>query len=269
MKPIIATPLCVLCLSLALAAPPSPIPPTTLQDWALLVERPEDIPRVLSLATAPAPAPDAPDIGPITPVFTAPGELPHLRILHDGAHYDLPLRHTDVQAELTGFAAAVTVTQCYANPFTFPIEAVYVFPLPEILAVDAMRIKVGDRVIEAEVRNAETPAASTRRPRPPATPPRCSSRSAPTSSPSPSPTSRPAPTSTWSSTTSRPSPTTPARPNSSSPWSSARASSPAPRSTSARAPAASPTPTRSPTPRASPRPSPAPARAPATTSRCR
>ncbi|MCB9727873.1 MAG: TonB family protein [Deltaproteobacteria bacterium] len=119
----------------------------------VVIDKPADIGRVLQLAGAgPALDGEAPELGPMVPVMTNPGELPRLRIAHDGAMYDLPLRHTDVQAELVGFAAGVTVTQRYANPFAFPIEAVYVFPLPESSAVDDMRIVIGERVIRGEVR---------------------------------------------------------------------------------------------------------------------
>ncbi len=157
MTRLIAPVVCVLSLTLGFAlAALADSPDDTSGSRASLIEKPEDISRVLRLVGDPAPdvtaAPDAPEIGPIVPVFTNPGELPRLRIEHDGATYELPLRHTDVAAEVIGFAAGVTVTQRYANPFAFPIEAIYVFPLPENSAVDAMRIVIGERVIQGEVR---------------------------------------------------------------------------------------------------------------------
>lgn len=157
MARLIAMVVCVCCLTPGLGMPAlADSPDAASGSRALLIEKPEDISRVLRLAGDPGPdltaAPDAPEIGPIVPVFTNPGELPRLRIAYEGATYELPLRHTDVAAEVVGFAAGVTVTQRYANPFAFPIEAIYVFPLPESSAVDAMRIVIGERVIEAEVR---------------------------------------------------------------------------------------------------------------------
>lgn len=84
-------------------------------------------------------------------VLTEPGDLPRLKVETDGKQLELPLKHTHVSAEITGFVTQVTVTQTYQNPFQYPIEAIYVFPLPENSAVDDMKIRVGDRLIEAEI----------------------------------------------------------------------------------------------------------------------
>ncbi len=43
----------------------------------------------------------------------------------------VPLKHTDVKANIAGAIASVEVTQQFFNPFSGKIEAVYVFPLPE------------------------------------------------------------------------------------------------------------------------------------------
>jgi Ca-activated chloride channel family protein len=66
-----------------------------------------------------------------------------------------PLEHTDVRTEISGFVARVIVTQTFSNPFPDPIEAVYTFPLSDSGAVDAMRIRTGDREIRGEVRRRE------------------------------------------------------------------------------------------------------------------
>ena len=83
-----------------------------------------------------------------------PGELTVLRI--DGKTPDepleLPLRHTDVRISVTGFVARATVTQHYSNPFEAPIEAVYVFPLPDQAAVDGMTMQIGEKVIRGEIK---------------------------------------------------------------------------------------------------------------------
>ena len=47
----------------------------------------------------------------------------------------LPLKHTSVTANITGFFATVDVLQQFHNPFGTKIEAVYVFPLPQNAAV--------------------------------------------------------------------------------------------------------------------------------------
>src|SRR4030095_5754888 len=62
-----------------------------------------------------------------------------------------PLVHTDLTATVSGFAARVAVTQVFRSPLSEPVEAVYTFPLSERGAVDAMTMKTGDRVIEAEI----------------------------------------------------------------------------------------------------------------------
>src|SRR3989338_7735567 len=68
---------------------------------------------------------------------------------------EFPLKHTDVRAEIYGFISRVTVTQEFVNPYTEPIEAVYTFPLPQNAAVDAMEMKIGERVIKAQIKKRE------------------------------------------------------------------------------------------------------------------
>lgn len=68
---------------------------------------------------------------------------------------EFPLKHTDVQAEVSGMVARVTVKQLFHNPYNEKIEAVYVFPLPNDSAVDDMLIKVGDRTIKGLIKKRE------------------------------------------------------------------------------------------------------------------
>jgi Ca-activated chloride channel family protein len=63
-----------------------------------------------------------------------------------------PLRHTDVQAEISGYVARVTVTQDFENLLGERIEAVYTFPLPANAAVDDMTIHAGERVIKGKIK---------------------------------------------------------------------------------------------------------------------
>ena len=58
-----------------------------------------------------------------------------------------PLDHTDVQVDISGFIARVTLTQRFHNPTNTPIEAVYVFPMSDRAAVDAMEMRIGDRTV--------------------------------------------------------------------------------------------------------------------------
>lgn len=78
---------------------------------------------------------------------------PGLNVLTpDGKQQAFPLRHTEVIAKVAGNVSRVEVTQTFANPFDKPLEAVYVFPLPDEAAVDDMEIRVGDRMIRGTIK---------------------------------------------------------------------------------------------------------------------
>lgn len=66
-----------------------------------------------------------------------------------------PLKHTDVQAAVTGSLARVTVTQEFHNPYSDKIEAVYVFPLPQNAAVADMTMRIGERTIKGQIKRRE------------------------------------------------------------------------------------------------------------------
>src|SRR6476620_2589625 len=66
-----------------------------------------------------------------------------------------PLKHTDVQAKISGYLARVDVTQEFVNPGPGKIEAVYKFPLPPMSAVDDMRMQVGDRTVIGKIKPRE------------------------------------------------------------------------------------------------------------------
>ncbi len=63
-----------------------------------------------------------------------------------------PLEHTDVQVDISGFIARVTLTQRFKNPTNTPIEAVYVFPMSDRAAVDAMDMRIGDRTVTGVIK---------------------------------------------------------------------------------------------------------------------
>lgn len=63
-----------------------------------------------------------------------------------------PLLETDVEIRVTGPVARASVRQTFTNPSSDWAEGVYVFPLPEDAAVDHLRMRVGDRVIEGVIR---------------------------------------------------------------------------------------------------------------------
>jgi Ca-activated chloride channel family protein len=65
------------------------------------------------------------------------------------------LTNTDVKGKISGNISRVEVTQTFQNPYDKPLEAIYVFPLPDQAAVDDMEIKIGDRVIKGDIKKRE------------------------------------------------------------------------------------------------------------------
>jgi len=59
---------------------------------------------------------------------------------------------TDISAEISGLAARVRVKQEFRNSGSEWVEGVYVFPLPDTAAVDRLRMHIGERYIEGEIR---------------------------------------------------------------------------------------------------------------------
>jgi Ca-activated chloride channel family protein len=64
----------------------------------------------------------------------------------------LPLRHTDVKGQISGYIATVDVTQQFHNPYNEKIEAVYVFPLPQDAAINEFIMTIGERRIRGIIR---------------------------------------------------------------------------------------------------------------------
>jgi len=63
-----------------------------------------------------------------------------------------PALDTDVHIQITGMIARVTVKQKFHNDGTDWKEGIYVFPLPENAAVDQLRMHIGERIIEGQIR---------------------------------------------------------------------------------------------------------------------
>ncbi|NKB55590.1 MAG: marine proteobacterial sortase target protein [Alphaproteobacteria bacterium] len=63
-----------------------------------------------------------------------------------------PALHTDVDIDVTGIIAKTRIRQTFKNPEDAWVEGVYVFPLPEKAAVDELRMRIGERIIEGEIR---------------------------------------------------------------------------------------------------------------------
>lgn len=99
----------------------------------------------LSLAAPGAWAEDAPpDSKTLAPYFFIDSSDPSVD--------RLPLKATEVEVKVAGIIADVKVTQRYKNEGTRPIEARYVFPASTRAAVYGMRMRVGKRLVEAQIR---------------------------------------------------------------------------------------------------------------------
>lgn len=64
----------------------------------------------------------------------------------------LPLLSTSAQVNIAGVIADVTITQVYKNDGRKPLEAIYVFPASTRAAVYDMEMKIGNRTIQAEIK---------------------------------------------------------------------------------------------------------------------
>ena len=62
-----------------------------------------------------------------------------------------PLLNTTVTMTISGQIARTTVSQQFTNPSSEWAEGVYVFPLPEQAAVDHLRMRIGERIIEGQI----------------------------------------------------------------------------------------------------------------------
>ena len=94
------------------------------------------------------------DTGVVGPQTATTGEF--LYRSGSEASYDAaPTVDTRVRFDVTGVIARATVVQRFRNPLNEWIEGVYVFPLPESAAVDHMRMRAGERVIEGQIREKE------------------------------------------------------------------------------------------------------------------
>jgi len=67
----------------------------------------------------------------------------------------LPLKNTQVEIAVSGVIADVKVVQTYRNEGSRPINATYVFPASTRAAVYAMRMRIGDQIIIARIKERE------------------------------------------------------------------------------------------------------------------
>lgn len=64
----------------------------------------------------------------------------------------LPLKAMDVRAKIAGLIATTEVRQTYVNNLGVPLEATYIFPLPDRAAVSRFVMEVAGRVVEGVIK---------------------------------------------------------------------------------------------------------------------
>lgn len=69
-----------------------------------------------------------------------------------GVYVSAPSVGTDVHLQIRGLILRGEVTQTFHNAEAMCVEAIYAFPLPETAAVDRLRMTIGTRVIEGEIK---------------------------------------------------------------------------------------------------------------------
>jgi len=77
---------------------------------------------------------------------------PYFVVEGAGGSESLPLKSTRADVTISGVIADVKVMQVYRNEGETPIEARYVFPASSRAAVYALRLRVGSRVVDAQIR---------------------------------------------------------------------------------------------------------------------
>lgn len=73
----------------------------------------------------------------------------------EGGWATAPTLETDVRVRVTGMVLRARVVQRFENPTDRWIEGVYVFPLPDMAAVDHLDLRIGDRLIEGRIQERE------------------------------------------------------------------------------------------------------------------
>jgi len=73
----------------------------------------------------------------------------------DSGYLAAPALNTDINIRVNGLVARVSVMQEFENDSADWVEGLYLFPLPETAAVDHMRMYIGARLVEGEIREKE------------------------------------------------------------------------------------------------------------------
>jgi Ca-activated chloride channel family protein len=65
---------------------------------------------------------------------------------------NLPLERVAAAVRITGLVGRIELTQGFHNPHDVPLEATYIFPLPDRAAVTALTLTAADRTVRAELK---------------------------------------------------------------------------------------------------------------------
>jgi len=78
-----------------------------------------------------------------------------LKTATPGTYAIVPAVKSEVHITVTGSIVRTTVTQTFHNSTGRCVEGLYVYPLPELSAVDTLKMTIGSRVIVGEIRERE------------------------------------------------------------------------------------------------------------------
>ncbi|MBI1209858.1 MAG: marine proteobacterial sortase target protein [Alphaproteobacteria bacterium] len=78
-----------------------------------------------------------------------------LKTTEPGQYLEAPRLKTDVAITVTGPIARARITQRFENPSDKWVEGIYVFPLPQNAGVDTLKMQIGDRYLEGQVKERE------------------------------------------------------------------------------------------------------------------
>ncbi|MCZ6697129.1 MAG: marine proteobacterial sortase target protein [Acidobacteria bacterium] len=113
--------------------------------------------QILAITALLQPHAIAAPVGTVTPSGVGAGEL---LWKSPSGFVPLPVMDIRVSLRVTGIMVRGVVTQTFTNPAPEVIEAVYVFPLPEKAAVDALEMRIGERRIVAVLQEKEQAKAT-------------------------------------------------------------------------------------------------------------
>jgi Ca-activated chloride channel family protein len=97
------------------------------------------------------PAPPSSRDGTVSKAEVSSGSL-LLQSATPGRYVEAPLVAADVKMDIAGPVIRTRLTQRFTNPTDKWVEGVYAFPLPEDAAVDTLRVIIGDRFIEGDIK---------------------------------------------------------------------------------------------------------------------